>query len=30
MYGVEAILKDNQGNWFSLTQPRQGSFNGQG
>ncbi len=22
MYGVEAILKDNQGNWFSLTQPR--------
>lgn len=23
MYGVEAILKDNQGNWFSLTQPRE-------
>jgi len=22
-YGVEAILKDNSGNWFSLTQPKQ-------
>lgn len=22
MYGIEAILKDNQGNWFSLTQPK--------
>ncbi len=21
-YGVEAIFKDNSGNWFSLTQPR--------
>ncbi|GAB4562805.1 MAG: VOC family protein [Haliangiales bacterium] len=23
-YGVEATFKDNSGNWFSLTQPRQG------
>lgn len=23
-YGVEAIFKDDSGNWFSLTQPRQG------
>ncbi|MEX1019043.1 MAG: VOC family protein [Litorilinea sp.] len=23
MYGIEAILKDNQGNWFSLTQPKE-------
>jgi catechol 2,3-dioxygenase-like lactoylglutathione lyase family enzyme len=23
MYGVEAVFKDNQGNWFSLTQPRE-------
>ena len=22
-YGVECIFKDNSGNWFSLTQPRQ-------
>lgn len=22
-YGVEAILKDNSGNWFSMTQPAQ-------
>lgn len=22
-YGVEAVFKDNSGNWFSLTQPRQ-------
>lgn len=22
MYGIEAIVRDNQGNWFSLTQPR--------
>lgn len=21
-YGIEAVLKDNSGNWFSLTQPR--------
>lgn len=28
MYGIEAILKDNQGNWFSLTQPREGNFSG--
>jgi uncharacterized glyoxalase superfamily protein PhnB len=21
-YGVEAILKDNSGNWFSMTQPK--------
>jgi len=21
-YGIEAILKDNSGNWFSLTQPK--------
>lgn len=21
-YGIEAILKDNSGNWFSMTQPR--------
>lgn len=20
-YGIEAILKDNSGNWFSMTQP---------
>jgi hypothetical protein len=20
-YGVEALLKDNSGNWFSMTQP---------
>lgn len=23
MYGIEAIMKDNQGNWFSLTQPKE-------
>lgn len=23
-YGIEATFKDNSGNWFSLTQPRQG------
>ena len=22
-YGVEAVFRDNSGNWFSLTQPRQ-------
>jgi predicted enzyme related to lactoylglutathione lyase len=22
-YGIEALFKDNSGNWFSLTQPRQ-------
>lgn len=22
-YGIEAVFKDNSGNWFSLTQPRQ-------
>ena len=21
-YGIEAVFKDNSGNWFSLTQPR--------
>jgi hypothetical protein len=21
-YGVEAILKDNSGNWYSLTEPK--------
>jgi len=21
-YGVEALLKDNSGNWFSMTQPK--------
>ena len=24
-YGVEAIFKDNSGNWFSLTQPSEGN-----
>jgi predicted enzyme related to lactoylglutathione lyase len=23
-YGVEAVFKDNSGNWFSLTQPTEG------
>jgi catechol 2,3-dioxygenase-like lactoylglutathione lyase family enzyme len=23
-YGVEAVFKDNSGNWFSLTQPNEG------
>jgi catechol 2,3-dioxygenase-like lactoylglutathione lyase family enzyme len=23
-YGIEAIMKDNSGNWFSLTQPKNG------
>ncbi len=23
-YGVEAIMKDNSGNWFSVTEPKQG------
>lgn len=23
-YGVEAIMKDNSGNWFSVTEPRMG------
>jgi predicted enzyme related to lactoylglutathione lyase len=23
-YGIEAVFKDNSGNWFSLTQPSQG------
>jgi catechol 2,3-dioxygenase-like lactoylglutathione lyase family enzyme len=22
-YGIEALLKDNSGNWFSMTQPKQ-------
>jgi predicted enzyme related to lactoylglutathione lyase len=22
-YGIEAVFKDNSGNWFSLTQPTQ-------
>jgi catechol 2,3-dioxygenase-like lactoylglutathione lyase family enzyme len=22
-YGIEALMKDNSGNWFSMTQPRQ-------
>lgn len=21
-YGIEAVMKDNSGNWFSLTQPK--------
>jgi AraC-like DNA-binding protein len=21
-YGIEAVFKDNSGNWFSLTEPR--------
>jgi catechol 2,3-dioxygenase-like lactoylglutathione lyase family enzyme len=24
-YGIEAVFKDNSGNWFSLTQPSEGS-----
>ena len=24
-YGVEAVFKDNSGNWFSLTQPSEGN-----
>jgi len=24
-YGVEAVFKDNSGNWFSLTQPTEGN-----
>lgn len=24
-YGVEAVFKDNSGNWFSLTQPAEGN-----
>ena len=24
-YGIEAIFKDNNGNWFSLTQPTEGN-----
>jgi len=23
-YGIEAVFKDNSGNWFSLTQPKEG------
>jgi len=23
-YGIEAVFKDNSGNWFSLTQPSEG------
>ena len=23
-YGIEAVFKDNSGNWFSLTQPTEG------
>jgi predicted enzyme related to lactoylglutathione lyase len=23
-YGIEAVFKDNSGNWFSLTQPAEG------
>jgi catechol 2,3-dioxygenase-like lactoylglutathione lyase family enzyme len=23
-YGIEAIVKDNSGNWFSMTQPKEG------
>jgi predicted enzyme related to lactoylglutathione lyase len=23
-YGIEAVFKDNTGNWFSLTQPNEG------
>jgi uncharacterized glyoxalase superfamily protein PhnB len=22
-YGIEALLKDNSGNWFSMSQPKQ-------
>ena len=22
-YGIEALMKDNSGNWFSMTQPKQ-------
>ena len=22
-YGIEALMKDNSGNWFSMTQPRE-------
>ena len=24
-YGVEAVFRDNSGNWFSLTQPNEGN-----
>ncbi len=24
-YGIEAVFKDNSGNWFSLTQPKEGN-----
>ena len=24
-YGIEAVFKDNSGNWFSLTQPNEGN-----
>ena len=24
-YGIEAVFKDNSGNWFSLTQPSEGN-----
>ncbi|HWD09060.1 MAG TPA: VOC family protein [Actinomycetota bacterium] len=24
-YGIEAVFRDDSGNWFSLTQPRQGA-----
>jgi len=24
-YGIEAVFKDNSGNWFSLTQPTEGN-----
>ena len=23
-YGIEALMKDNSGNWFSMTQPKEG------
>ena len=29
-YGIEALMKDNSGNWFSLTQPLEASKGGKG